>query len=384
MIATVKAALKRDVVMKTLLFGVTLLSAIPFAAALLYARYYHPLIIPALIFLQSTTAFGAFLMQMGLRAGLRKEYVANRVRVVRSTKSVFIQTAFLVSTLCSMGFVLFGDLDLPICFLLIAANAALTLRQGLSVISANWEAATFESLALLAMNAIAAGLLIDDTFPKYIDFILIEATAVLVAWPFYDLRKFKYRCGIAAVVVRKYWGLQVSAFMVLLGMYIFNLIIVQISFEDAEIGKEYALMTIVANSIILVVGKIFLIGEREIIRREKTQVVLFYLLVGLGAVSIASTAFERPTALIGLIMSLQIFGSYIFSNISHFILERYRKRILIVSMVIPAHGTLVLLLSDYQRFNWTPFYVNFFMISMLTLMGCWLSKQQVFIKFKNP
>lgn len=384
MIATVKAALKRDVVMKTLLLGVTLLSAIPFAAALLYARYYQPPIIPALIFLQSTTAFGAFLMQMGLRAGLRKEYVANRVRVVRSTKSVFIQAAFLVSTLCSMGFMLFGDLDLPICFLLIAANAALTLRQGLSVISANWEAATFESLALLAMNAIAAALLIDATFPRYVDFILIEATAVLIAWPFYDLRKFKYRCGIAAVVVRKYWGLQVSAFMVLLGMYIFNLIIVQISLKDTEIGKEYALMTIVANSIILVVGKIFLIGEREIIRREKTQVVLFYLLVGLGAVSIASTAFERPTGLIGLIISLQIFGSYIFSNISHFILERYRKRILILSMVIPAHGALVLLLSDYQRFNWTPFYINFFMISMLTLIGCWLTKQQVFIKFKNP
>ena len=60
---------------KVLLIGMTIISSLPFAAGLIFARFFFDDAIAVLIYTQSTTAFGAFVIQLGLRAGLRKEYV---------------------------------------------------------------------------------------------------------------------------------------------------------------------------------------------------------------------------------------------------------------------------------------------------------------------
>lgn len=337
-----------------------------------------------MIFTQSTTAFGAFILQLGLRAGLRKELVEGRTRVVASTSIFFVNSAHVVALGASTLYLQITELSTPVFFVLIAANASLTLQLGLDLINDKLRNAAIVSVKLFAVNLTAVVVVLTVNEISYIEYIGLELFSLSLGISWSRQRGSLRRLGKATyLVVLKYIGLQVSAFLLLLGMYLFSLVVTKLTILDVEVGQRYAELSFVANIAILLIGRYMMVYERELIERKLIYISLTGLCALFGLATAAYLVVISTQEIISLVILGQLLGNYVFSMLSHFIKEEYRVKFLLMSLLVPLQGIYILWLISVNNMYWSTYLINYYFLSVVVLVWYFPRRDKVFIEFRT-
>lgn len=137
-------------------------------------------------------------------------------------------------------------------------------------------------------------------------------------------------------VVKKYWGLQLGSFLVYYCNYLFAQSVLVIGKVDKGILAAYSDGSIVCGLILLLLGKILVIQEANVIKEEKQFVFAFnYVLFAIGFSIlfgfVTNYLFGYKTVF-ALSISLFILGRLSFAFCSQFASKQGRKHIYIVAI----------------------------------------------------
>ncbi|MGA4604086.1 hypothetical protein [Pseudoalteromonas maricaloris] len=314
-----------------LVFGMA--SALAFPTLLAYTRYFDAETVPYVIFMQASTAFGAFVIQAGLRAGLRKEFVEGRTRVVDITTFTFVQLIIKYGWIASIISIFLVDTEYTFLPMLAGANAVLTMLIGLSSLKGDSRLVLSFSLSLLFLN-ITAGILEILFNHDFMHYALIElmSMAMLVAiriflWP-------KFRSGSSALLGKiaiKYIGLQVTSFFIMGSIYCLSMSVVLVAKDQPWLSLLYADVTIISNVAILLLARGSLVFEREILSGRVNVYLIFLFLFFLCFSALISFLKPEEQRYITFLLTLSFVGQFTLSSLSQYSSESARKVFVLIS-----------------------------------------------------
>lgn len=331
----VERLLRQVVSKKMVMVYISLLSALPFPLVLLYSRLYIQEAVSSIIFLQSSTAFGAFVIQAGLRAGLRKEYVQGRKNIVDRVSKTFFLVSFFAALILSP---VSQALPTEFAFLPVLAvlNAVLTLLVGQFMLKRDFFRGALSVLCIASINLLAgfSRLLL----PMALGNMLIEIASILVlffygAWYFGGVKRASLSC--LGLVLKKYLGLQVTSFVIYAVIFILALSIVQSG--ERVLILLYADVTLTANVLLLFVARSSVVFERDILsngRASRFLLVLHILFFVFSIVFGVARGGENVVLACGVMLAF--LGQFTFSSLSQYVEEKYRKLFLLLGFSVLA------------------------------------------------
>ncbi|PWY56597.1 hypothetical protein DGG96_05590 [Legionella qingyii] len=360
-------------------FFMVFLGAVGFSLAIYCSRVFfnnHGLI--NLIYLQTTTAFLAFLIQAGMRAGLRKEFLCGRQRIVNVVENYIIGIwVFIFPPLSIVSLLVMKNYYFPI---ISALNAILTLLIGLRLVQKNIVEACFYSVVLFFINFIAGGWCIyADYHSETASNVMIEVCALVIGMFFIKRpsSKLNYSKGMKLFVKisKKYWGMQVSSFLIVFSGYIFSQLILNIAQTQKEIIIIYSDAILISGIFTMILSRVMLLFEQRVVKSGRVE---FYLWIIHGALLLLAllSCFVRGgnNNEMGLffLLLLGLLGGYAIALISSFINENTRNIFLLWMNVIVVFQCIMFLLkySGIWSDNWLYFVVlvNLFSLSCLLLI----------------
>lgn len=308
-----------------LLFG--LLSALAFPAVLMYGRYFIIESVPYIIFMQASTSFGAFIIQAGLRAGLRKEYVQGRLRLVQSASLAFINALILFGL--PLSFISIFILDLGYTFLptLASLNAALTMMLGLLSLKGNIKGVLVVSFFLMIIN-LSAGISELINYGGKLHYIFIEAISFILLVVTRKILSKSYRGGSYSVlwkVVLRYTGLQVTSFFILASIFLLSMSVVYLSEGNPRLSIIYADVTVASNILILLLGRGSLVFEKDILNGNVIKYLNSVFILAFVFACIFSFLREPGERVVAFLLTLSFIGQFTLSSLSQYAKESSRK-----------------------------------------------------------
>ncbi|WMN61177.1 hypothetical protein NI389_07270 [Pseudoalteromonas xiamenensis] len=366
---------------KLLILAFGMASALAFPALLAYTRYFDVEAVPYIIFMQASTAFGAFIIQAGLRAGLRKEFVEGRIRVVDSATFTFVKLIIKYGWLISFISIFIVDAEYTFLPLLAGSNAVFTMLIGLSSLKENRRLVLIFSLLLLLLNMVAG--ILEITFDHdFLHYVLIELvsmamliTVKVALWP-------KLRSGsnvLLRKVATKYIGLQVTSFFIMGCVYCLSMSIVLISKEQPWLALLYADVTIISNIAILLFARSSLVFERDILSGRVNSYLLFLFLFFL--LFSVFMAFIKPEEqqYITFFLTLSFVGQFTLSSLSQYSLESERRIFVLLSGLMFGYYLFIIAL---EKVSVSLLVVNLYFVSLVIYLHLVKSKFGGFINAK--
>lgn len=319
---------------KTFWFGTVFLGSIGFPLAILISRvFFKNAGLVDLVSLQADTAFIAFLIQAGVRAGLRKEYLIGHVRLVQLLELYLRGSwAFVFPPVSAIVlYFLEGDF-LPLIY---GLNAVITLMIGLSLVRQDVKCAGGFSIVLFIMNfgsgmilvmagvsgsnSLAAGITIES-----LSFLL----GMLFVSSYREVTRLKKSSRLLLAVLRKYLGLQISSFVIMFSVYIFAQLVISVSNAgDAQLIVMYSDAILISGVITLVLSRLLLLYEQNLIRAGKVELYLIIIHVSFFIITlIASILRTRPDdeKLMFFLLLVGLMGRFSIALVSGYLDEKWR------------------------------------------------------------
>lgn len=319
---------------KTFWFGTVFLGSIGFPLAILASRaFFKNAGLVDLVSLQADTAFIAFLIQAGVRTGLRKEYLIGHVRLVQLLELYLrVGWAFVFPPISAVAIYFFEGAFLPLTY---GLNAVITLMIGLSLVRQDVKSAGGFSIVLFFMNfgsgmvVIMAGASGSD---KLATGITIECLSFLLGVLFVsgykELAKHKKSSRLLLAVLRKYLGLQISSFVIMLTVYIFAQLVISVSNAGyAQLIVMYSDAILISGGITLVLSRLILLYEQSLIKGGKVELYLTiihvsFFIITLMASILRSGLYDEKLMFFLLLMGLM--GRFTISLVSGYLDEKWR------------------------------------------------------------
>ncbi len=307
--------------------------------ALLVARvFFKNAGLVELVSLQTDTAFIAFVIQSGARAGLRKEYLIGHIRLVRLLELYLRRVWIFVFPPVSVAAVYFFQGSfLPIIY---GLNAIITLLIGLSLIRQDVKSAGMFSTLLFLMNFGSGMILImagawgwDNTTAG----MAIEGISCLlgVFFVFHRGQGIRYNRGfhLLMAVLRKYLGLQISSFVIMFSVYIFAQLVISVANSgDAPLIVMYSDAILISGLLTLVLSRALLLFEQRLIKTGKVEIYLWLIHSGFF-IFIALTTMLRGGAysemLMFFLLLMGLIGRFSIALVSGYIDEKWRKEFMV-------------------------------------------------------
>jgi len=331
---------------RIIVFTASLASAVPFALCVLIARFAVPSSLPYIVFLQSSTAFGAFIIQAGLRAGLRKEYVEGRKFLVEyTTKSFIAYGTWLAGFLSPIFF--FLPFEFHFFPLLAMANASLTLLLGLALLKGEHTASIRTSVTIFHLNLLA-GLstfwLHDYSFSRWV---VIEGSALALLCYLQRTLGVRVRkkasLSVVWLICKKYFGLQVASFLIVATAFLLSVLCIKWNDPLPGLLNRYAEVSVACNVLILIGARAILTFEGRFLLNGKAFCLLGAIhLTVLFIAALLAVLYGEKNWYVSFALSSALLGQYAISSTSQYIKESYRF-IVLVGCAIPP-GFLLLLL----------------------------------------
>lgn len=326
--------LTRARIKSALFMAPVFLGAVAFSLVIAASRFlFNNAGLTQLIDLQSSTTFFTFLIQAGLRAGLRKEFLEGNERVVQLVERYVLRKWPYYSLPASLlVLVVFDGKFLPIVCTL---NAVYTLLIGLRLVQVKIPAAAYYSVNVFVVNTAAGAMyLFFPQAPKlWVD---ISAEAVALVWGIVTLsrisrgRLVEGRATRAFVsVLRKYAGLQLSSFLIVLHGYVFAQMIVVAGGKDLQLAVYYSDAVMVTGLIIMFLSRVMLVFEKKMVAEGvvgRYILILHLSFVGAAVLFALATRRNPEGMLLSGLFFLALVGRYTTAVISGFIDEAHRAR----------------------------------------------------------
>ncbi|HYI07947.1 MAG TPA: hypothetical protein VEK57_02645 [Thermoanaerobaculia bacterium] len=321
--------------LRSLLFmAPVFLGAVSFSLVIACSRFFFGNVnLTHILDLQSSTAFFTFLIQAGLRAGMRKEYLVGNERVVRLIEQYFLRKWPYYSVPASLLVVLvFGGTFLPI---LCTLNAVYSLMLGLRLVQVRVPAAAYHSVNLFIVNTTAGALYLffPDAPKLYLD---LAAEAFALTWGIVSLAGTvrgrlspKRAAKTFVLVLRRYAGLQVSSFLIVLHGYAFAQTIVLAGGKDLQLAVYYSDAVMATGLIIMVLSRVSLVFEKQMVAKGliRRYILILHLAFAAAAVLFAAATRRNVEAIVLVaLFFLSLLGRYTTGVISGFLDESHRAR----------------------------------------------------------
>ncbi|NOU22801.1 MAG: hypothetical protein HOO93_13645 [Methyloglobulus sp.] len=363
-------------------FGTVFLGSIGFPLAILISRgFFKNTGLVDLVSLQTDTAFIAFLIQAGIRAGLRKEYLIGHVRLVQLLE-LYLRGgwAFVFPPVSAVALYFFEGAFLPMIY---GLNAVITLLIGLSLVRQDVKRAGGFSIALFAMNfgsgmiVIMAGVSGSD---KLAMGITIECLSFLLGILFASNQRevagHKKSSRLLLAVLRKYLGLQIASFVIMFSAYIFAQLVLSVSNAgDTQLIVLYSDAILISGIITLVLSRILVLYEQNLVKSGKIE--LYLSLIHLGffiftlLVSILRSGLYHEKLMFFLLL-MGLMGRFSIALVSGYLDEKWRTEFM-CSMSLFA-GFQVVIFALLKTEFWQDSYlyyaatINMFVLSFLMIL----------------
>lgn len=248
-------------------FFFLLLSAVAFSFATLSARLFFTEKLSTIIDFQSTSVFIVFIIQMGLRTGIRLHYHHGFYRTVERVYNYLnirsIRFAFVLTLISG---VFYQKFFFSFCF----AQAILSFNQGLFVARKEFSNVA-KSSVLIFSHIVLSVACIFITESKQLTFILIESLSlgVLLISRVLFVQSSQQSLKATKLLIKKYFPLQLGALIVYAAMYLFAQCVIKFGKVEPQIVLAYADASIVAGVTLLLVGKGMVFLEGKIIKEKR-------------------------------------------------------------------------------------------------------------------
>lgn len=322
-------------VVQVVLWGLTFFSAIAFSASTFLARLFSQHSLPNLIQFQSTSVFLAFVVQAGLRAGLRNQFHLGRKKVVEEVEKKILKSLPWLSAIVSFLFLLQSRFDFCPAFAIL--HATLTLLIGLRIAqnrlstAAIWSVLTFISIVIPCLLLMFSGL------PFARARIPIEAMSLV---SLFLLGRGRSPSPMAWTALKKVLkssiGLQLGSFSVYLLVFVFGQYVVFLSRQDIKIGVAYADIQVICGVQSLIISRLYLLVEGRMVKGGKILgyslgFILWAILFSASAFAAVSLKKNPYIAVFYAALSFSYLGNIPLGIISQFMRERYRVESLIMA-----------------------------------------------------
>ncbi|TRO15860.1 hypothetical protein EQ826_19815 [Ectopseudomonas mendocina] len=370
--------------------------AFGFSLAILVSRVlYDNAGLHGLLALQVNTSFMAFLIQFGLRAGLRKEYLVGNYRIVDLVESALLRKwpIFLVPASVFFLLAFSGSVLIAIYF----ANALLTLLVGLRLVQQKVSAAAGYSLLVFLIN-FSSGLVfvLLDEFSVELKGFLIEFFSMFVCFlaslmSLPGKRRSRNSLVLMKAVFLKYLGLQVSSFVIIFSSYVYAQTILYFSADDVGLIVIFSDAVLVSGVVSMVLSRVLLLFEKNIVRSRK---VAFYMFASHFFIFMFCLIYAFVYEFIGgggivmpFLVMLFLMGKIAIAQVSSFLNENCR-RTFTVSLLVLVCMQLVVYSDRYVDFGVEDLEVyaslcNIFVLSAMLVLfygsrkGSYISERSV-------
>lgn len=379
-----------DNLKKSIIFATVLLSGIAFTISILTARIYFPEKLTDVIFFQSTTVFVTFIIQIGLRAGLRNHHHLGSQKTVVIVDNTIRKIAFWIC----LPLVLVSSFQdfYSISFGMSVLQAFLTMCQGVRIAQGKPVVAAIYSLAVF-LSIIASTFFIILTDSEYYEKILIIDIISLSIMGVISLYTQLPSKGLYLLnkIVRKYSEIQISSFLIYLLVFITSQLFVVLSYRDNTYALVFADVQIWCGAQILVFTRAIVFFEGRLLRDGKinnlvSMIVIWSLLFSILFAVFAYYVLYEEYVLVYFVLSFALMGRISFPLASQFV-NRSGRRIIYVSCLINIavlFGILLSVVNDFYKTNDLIFYMlGFFSLGFSALILTFFSfvtKKELYVK----
>lgn len=368
------------------LFSCLLLSGISYSILLLTARLFITDDLPGIVTFQSTAVFMTFILQAGYRAGVRKEYIYGNTRVALQT--VYALAYLFGRVIPPVSLLLLLLLDEPLFLAFSAMQALLTSYLALCVISGDKKQSIFISFSIF-FHIVIAGITF-FIFSHDTAVIIIESISTLLLVfiaKFSSKRKHGERiCKLVMVVVmKKYLSLQYAAFLIYFSMFIIAQICLKhkdFNVLETSLLLIYTDMQLLSGVILLGLGKVSVMLERPIIKRNLVQIYLRILALFICLIAIICyivVYYYQSSSLLAFsyaLLFLTLSGRYLISSIFSFTIEACHY---VMLFIVGALTVYFCFLWSAEQFELEYFLINQWLIGLALLFLLSFNKSNMFI-----
>ena len=316
------------------IFSCVFAAALGFPISLILSRsFYDGLGLENIISLQIDTAFFAFLIQAGARAGFKKAYITGYSRLVNNLEYFIITKSIYVLLPISLFFSLLGYEKYPFLY---GVNAILTLSLGLFLVKREIYNAAKISVLLFFINLQASVFLI---LSEYLglssgkNVLFIDLTSAL----FYMVcilrtRPIKFKSALnlmnlLKVVLSKYIGLQVSSLIIMLSAYMYAKGILDYVKGNPLLLAAYSDAIVISGVTLMLISRVMMLFEKNLVQNGfvKRYVVFIHMILFFVSVFysvIYSFFYDFGVAFFLIVIGL--LGKFSHAQTSAFIDEKYR------------------------------------------------------------
>jgi hypothetical protein len=267
------------ILIKNISFGMVLLTGVSFPLILLFTRLEFPEKLVSVIYFQSIIVFFTFIMQLGLRAGGRIHLHLGKVKTIDYVTSYIVRNAWKLGGLLTLLVIL---LDIPFYPSFIILQAVFSYLQALYLAKKHSLKVIYNSLLIFLSICVAGGCIIfieaDSTITAIIEILSLLS---LICMSFkrnqkYEISKEK---KLFLLLINRYKGLQYSSYIIYLTSFILAQIIVVIGENNQDVISTYADIILFCGLQLLVLGRVIVFIEGDIIKNKSYRKYIHYYLV---------------------------------------------------------------------------------------------------------
>lgn len=318
----------------------TFLSAVSFTLCSFFARLFSPETLPSLIEFQASSVFLAFIVQSGLRAGMRNQHHLGRVRVVKAAEMKIRQVLPYFAALISAVTLLQSTYALCPAFAIL--HAVLSLLLGLRFAQGSLKGAAMWSILTFLSIILPCSLILFSHRPLMDLRLQIEIFSILCLIGLAVKVRTPNRSGAALLkVIRSSAGMQLGAFSLYFLNFVLGHYIIYLSKKDLQVAVAYADIQVLCGVQSLIFSRVYLLIEGKVLKGGKvfqfsTACLVWTAIFALG--TFATVFFFKGASMAALygILAFSNLGNIALGTISQFMKEEYRAELLILTFLSTA------------------------------------------------
>lgn len=371
-------------------FSCVFAAALGFPLSLIISRtFFSGSGLEDVILLQIDTAFFAFLIQAGARAGFKKAYITGYCRLVDNLELYIITKCTYVLLPFSFIFWFIGYEKFPFLY---GINAILTLSIGLFLVKRDVYNAAKYSFLLFFINFQASLLLIlfDNVILSSGEKVLIIDLGSALVYMLCILRTRKIKFSSAAnsfrllkVVLNKYVGLQISSLFIMLSAYIYAKSILMYVSGKPSLLFVYSDAIVVSGVTLMFISRVMMLFEKSLVQNGFVKMYVVAIHLFLFCFSVVCSFVYGAFYGFGLeffLIVLGLLGKFSHAQTSAFIDEKHRGNFVFGAafFVLIQFLACFLLFKSPLSLSWEYFLLSFsiFVFSVLYLVYFILSKKR--------
>lgn len=334
-------------------FFMVMVTGASFSVMILVSRLFFSEKLVEIIYFQSVVVFFTFIAQLGLRAGGRIHIHLGKIKTMEYITSYIARNSWKFGALLTSITVVFSLSFYPSFIIL---QAYLSYLQGLYIAKKENKMVLLNSLLLIFSVFVSCAIIVMSKSILY-SVLQIELFAVLflIFLSFFNNSEYPAirQKRLLISLINRYRGLQYSSYLIYFTAYIFAQIFVFLGKDNQDIIELYADVVLIGGLQVMIIGKLLVFVEGNIIKNKHYNKYLFSYLTWciLSSICLSVLYFNLVTSeylYIFIFLSMIILSKLAFSFCSQFANMTYRKYIYRLGFIQAAMYLAMYLLIQYD------------------------------------